>query len=98
MEARQCDRCKGYFNPAEEKGEYCRFTNPMISDGEAYSKSRSKGEMVKNGEDAIDLCPKCTWLLKKFMQNKKFVVYMDDGETVEEFMDGYLDSQEKQAP
>ena len=106
--ARRCDRCGEYFSPAEEKGEYCRFSNPTVMTGESYSQNRSIGKMVKFQdnvleifkEDGIDLCPKCTWLMKKFMQNKKFVVYMDDGETVEEFMDGLLgsDTQEKQAP
>lgn len=72
--ARRCDRCGGYFSPETEKGEYCRFSNPTVMDGESYSKSRTKGEMVKNGDDAIDLCPKCTELFKKFMKNEPFEI------------------------
>ena len=94
--ARRCDRCGEYFSPETEKSEFCRFHNPTVSDGESFCKTQIKYKMCRQAD--VDLCPKCTWLLKKFMQNKKFVVYMDDGETVEEFMDGYLDSQEKQAP
>lgn len=95
--ARQCDRCGGYFNPEKENGEYCQFSNPTIIDGKSYAKNQFKDKMCSHiGVDGVDLCPECTWLMKKFMQNKKFVIYMDDGETVEEFMDGYLDTQEKQ--
>lgn len=88
--ARRCDRCGGYFSPETEKGEYCRFSNPTIMDGGSFSKIQIKYKLCYQAD--VDLCPKCTWLMKKFMQNKKFVVYMDDGETVEEFMDEYLDT------
>ena len=80
--ARRCDRCGGYFSPAEEKGEYCRFSNPTVMTGESYSQNRSMGRMVKIQdnvleifkEDDIDLCPKCTELLKKFMRNEPFEI------------------------
>ena len=80
--ARRCDRCGGYFSPAEEKGEYCRFSNPTVMDGESYSKQRTKGKMLKIKEeipeifreDDIDLCPKCTELFKKFMRNEPFKI------------------------
>lgn len=72
MEARQCDRCGGYFSPETEKGEYCRFSNPTVMDGESFCGIRIKYKMCHQPD--VDLCPKCTGLFKKFMGNEPFEI------------------------
>lgn len=71
-DARQCDRCGGYFNPEKENGEYCRFSNPTVMDGSSFCEIQIKYKMCRH--DEVDLCPKCTELFKKFMRNEPFEI------------------------
>lgn len=81
-EAMQCDRCGAFYNPAKTESEFCRFSNPVISTGKLYNEHRFARKMCNTEPDSIggvrdevDLCPKCTALLERFMKNLPFELF-----------------------
>ena len=70
--AYQCSRCDGYFNPLKTEGFFVHFDNPHLRTTEDYTRGVTSGSYLvprngKDGNDVIDLCPKCTKELIKFM-------------------------------
>lgn len=79
--ALRCDRCHNYFTPGKANGEIIRFRNPTVIDDTCCDKYgtiiKRKDMMIKylGIDDIADLCPKCTWYFKKFMDNDQRLIF-----------------------
>ena len=70
MNAKRCDRCMCFFDPAEGRGEMqtVKFKNPVFSRWDDAKNGRFTNYYDdENPEQMIDLCPKCTNDFIEFM-------------------------------
>jgi len=69
----RCDRCKGYFVPAEEKKLSARFKEITYVSAETIRDSR-----YEKIDENLDLCPGCTADFELFMDGYPLEIHEND--------------------